>query len=193
MIADTLRTDARAVLEIGALKHLERLPLFVKGIDRDITSDITTRIIFQPLAAFTAQMVADFPEFAAGSHRLQTFRRQYWNRSTREWDEFDVQLPVANGKPLLLVPVEWARGWLLMSAGRYYGTSVLGYVQEDEAYVGGDGKRIKSNKDDLRARPSLKMRGRKTNIDVTVQADAKGDDLPGGFTVYVDGKWTDAA
>jgi hypothetical protein len=193
MVADTLRTDARAVLDIGALKHLERLPLFVKGVDRDITSDITTRIIFQPLAAFTAQVVSDFPEFYSGSHLVKNFRRQFWNLSTLEWDEVEVSLPVANGKPLMLVPVGWARGALLMSARRYYGKSILGYVQDDEAYLGGDGKVIKSNKDDLRARPSLKPRGRKTNIDVTVQADAKGEDLPGEFTTYVDGKWIDVA
>lgn len=193
MIADTLRTDARAVLEIGALKRLERLPLFVEGIDKDITSDITTRIIFQPLAAFTVQVVADFPQFTAGSHRVERFRRQFWNLSTLEWDEIEVSLPVADGKPLLLVPAGWARGALLMSARRYYGKSVLGYVQDEEAYVGGDGKPIKSNKDELRARPSLKPRGRKTNIDVTVRADANGEDLPGEFTTYVDGKWTDVA
>lgn len=193
MIADTFRTDARAVLEIGALKHLERLPLFVKGIDRDITSDITTRIIFHPLADFTAQMVADFPQFTQGSHEVKVFRRQVWNVAAREWDEIEVSLPVANGKPLLLVPVGWARGTLLMSAGKYYGKSVLGYVQDEEAYVGGDGKVIKSNKDELRARASLKPRGRKTNIDVTVRADANGEDLPGAFTAFVDGKWTPEA
>ena len=41
-IWDSLTTDVEALVRVGVLRHLEYLPLFVQGVDRDITSDITT-------------------------------------------------------------------------------------------------------------------------------------------------------
>lgn len=45
-----LTTDLDALLEVGILKRLEHLPLFVEGVGKDLTSDVTTRIIFDSLA-----------------------------------------------------------------------------------------------------------------------------------------------
>ncbi|OUS96148.1 hypothetical protein [Rhodococcus sp. NCIMB 12038] len=153
-----LTTDMNALLQVGVLQQVEDLPLFIEGIDRDITSDITTRIIFEPLADFTAE-----------------------NKS--------FQLPEAGEMPLLLVPSGWARPTLLMSAVRYYETSVLGYAQLERAIVSSTGKLLKTPKDKLMTEPGL-GRGRVTNLNVTRRAHAKNDDLVAKFKSFVDMKWT---
>lgn len=178
-----LRTDLAALLQVGVLKHLEDLPLFVEGVDRDITSDITTRITFAPLADFTESMVNAYPQFTAHHHTTRSVERQVWSSTAKRWELKYVELPVVDGKPLLLVPKGWARSWLLMSAGRYYETQVLSFAQIEQAGVV-DGKLVKTPKDRLREQPGL-ARGRETNKVVTLRAEDGGQDILEQFRDFV--------
>ncbi|WP_159601587.1 hypothetical protein [Agromyces humi] len=180
----TLLDDVEALVRVGILRQLEDLPLFVDGIDRDITSDLTTRIVFHPLAKFTEAMIDEYPEFTAGSHVVRQYRKQVWNPALREWDEAVVTLPVVDGKPVLLVPREWARSTLLMSAGRFYETSVLSFAQLEQAVISSKGKLLKTPKDLLKAQPGL-GRGRKTNLRVTLRAFENEQDLLAQFKAFV--------
>lgn len=187
-IWETLRNDVEALVRVGVLRQLEDLPLFVSGIGNDITSDVTTRIMFGPLARFTEAMLAKYPEFTSGGHKVGTFKRQVWNPAVREWDEETFTLPIANGKPLLLVPLGWARRNLLMSATRYYETAVLSFAQFEQAAIGSDGKLIKTPKDQLKTQPGLR-RGRKTIFAVTRRAIENEEDLLQTFKAFVDGRY----
>jgi hypothetical protein len=188
LIWDTLNDNVSALVRVGVLKQLEDLPLFVEGVDRDITSDVTTRIVFGPLGRFTESMLAKYPEFTAGGHKVGTFRRQVWDPVARGWDEADFTLPIADGKPLLLVPVGWARANLLMSAGRFYETSVLSYAQLETAARTKSGKLIKTPKDTLKKRDGL-GRGRNTNYRVTFRAIENEEDLLAAFKQFVASKY----
>jgi hypothetical protein len=190
-IWDALRTDLSALINIGLLKHLEDLPLFVHGIDRDITSDITTRIVFQPLADFTASMVKAYPEFIALGHTTRVIERQVWDPANKAWAFVQVELPIVNGKPLLLVPSGWARPTLLMSAGRYYETQVLTFAQLEQASIR-NGRVLKTPKDRLKEQPGL-SRGRGTNRVVTMRADEAGHDILAQFRRFVDERANRAA
>jgi hypothetical protein len=187
-----LNEDLGALISVGRLKQIEELPLFIEGIDKDITSDITTRIIFEALSDFTAHMVDQYSEFTSGAHRVDMFNCQVWDPTTRDWMIKSFELPVAGGKPLLLVPSSWARRTLLMSAPRYYGTKVLGYAQLERAVRLSTGKLIKTPKDRLMTEPGL-GRGRATNLNVTRRAHENDDDLIGEFKQFVDMKWTPPA
>ncbi|MGO4614911.1 hypothetical protein AB4305_01070 [Nocardia sp. 2YAB30] len=99
---------------------MEDLPLFVEGIDKDITSDIATRVTFEALANFTDHMVERYPQFSRLGHHTETARCQAWDVGTRDWMVKPFRLPIAAGRPLLLVPRGWVRPNLLMSANRYY-------------------------------------------------------------------------
>ncbi|MFE5788377.1 hypothetical protein JXX30_00385 [Rhodococcus erythropolis] len=187
-IWNTLTTDVEALLRVGLLRQIENLPLFVEGIDRDITSDITTRIIFESLADFTATMMTRYPQFAASGHRVGAFERQVWDPHNREWTTKVFDLPVAAGKPLLLVPRSWARKTLLMSAGRYYETSVLSYAQLEQAVLSSTGKLLTTPKYELRKQNGL-GRGRNTNLSVTFRAHKNDDDLLSLFKSFVDARW----
>lgn len=182
-----LTTDVEALVRIGVLKQIETLPLFVEGVDRDITSDITTRIIFDALASFTAEMLATYLEFTTGEHQVETFIRQIWCPDALDWVEAEVTLPIIKGKPLLLVPNGWARPTLLMSARRYYETSVLSFAQLEQAVVTSTGQLIKTPKDRLKEQPGL-HRGRSTNLEVTMRAFRDGHDLLAAFESFVRGQ-----
>lgn len=190
-IWEALRTDLDALLRVGILKHLEDLPLFVQGIDRDITSDITTRITFSALADFTASVVKAYPEFSTNGHTTRTFTRQVWDSVAQTWSQANVTLPIVNDKPLLLVPTGWARPHLLMSATRYYETQVLTYAQSEQIRVQ-DGKILKTPKDRLKKQSGL-GRGRSTNKQVTTRAEGKGRDILAQFRRFVDARENRAA
>ncbi|MEE2061796.1 MULTISPECIES: hypothetical protein [Rhodococcus] len=185
----SLNEDLKAFIVLGLFKEIEELPLFIEGIDKDITSDITTRIIFDALAEFTSYTVDQYPEFTSGGHRVETFGCQAWDSSTRGWVVKAFELPVAADKPLLLVPQGWARQNLLMSASRYYETKVLGYAQLERAVPLSTGKLLKIPKDRLKTVPGL-GRGRVTNLDVTRRAHENNNDLIAEFKQFVDMKWT---
>ena len=191
-IWDAMCTDLEVLLRVGILKHLEELPLFVEGVGHDITSDITTRIVFGPLAEFTADMLVQFPEFTAGSHQVGSFQRQVWDPNSRTWSQKTVTLPLVDGKPLLLIPSHWVRDTLLMHAGRFYETSVLSYVQDEQSVVTSDGKIIRTPKDRLKTQHGL-GRGRDTIRVVTLRAESAGDDLVDIFRRFVADRYRPAA
>lgn len=187
-IWSALTTELEALARIGMLRQLEDLPLFVEGIDRDLTSDVTTRIVFQPLVDFTAQVMSDFPQFRSRPHQVEIVSRQVWDESRLQWVSKTVELPVAGNTPLLLVPRDWARPSLLMSAGRFYETSLLSYVQLEQAVSTSDGKLLKTPKDVLKQHAAL-ARGRGTNLEVTLRASKQGNDLVKLFKGFVDSRY----
>ncbi|MFC9437889.1 hypothetical protein [Nocardia sp. NPDC057030] len=176
------------LLRVGILHQIEAIPMFVTGIDRDITSDFTTRIIFSPLVRFTEEMMAKYPEFRAHASGVTTVTRQIWDPEDCRWMEESVELPVADGKPLLLVPKGWVRRNLLMSGGRYYQIAVLGWAQEDQTVVV-DGKTMRPTKEELKRQAGL-ARGRATNVAITRRAQERTQDLIARFIAFVDRKWT---
>lgn len=187
-IWDALNTDLRAFVRLGVLKRLEDLPLFIEGIDRDITSDVTSRIMFRPLARFTEAMVARFPEFSSTGHVVRAVSCQVWDPATLDWVEETFDLPSVDGDALLLVPDAWARRSLLMSATRFYDKSVLDFAQMEQAVPGPKGKLIKTPKDELSKQQAL-ARGRQTNIQVTLRALDENEDLLAIFKEFVASKY----
>ncbi|WP_328712287.1 hypothetical protein [Nocardia salmonicida] len=180
--------DLRPLLEIGILRKLEAVPVYVEGIGNDITSDLTTRIIFAALAAFTAEMVATYPEFRRHPEGMTTVQRPVWDGVNRRWRDEYFELPVAEGRPLVLVPEGWAGHTLLMSHSRFFDVEVLGWAQIEQAIIR-EGKVLKTPKTDLRRQPGL-SRGRTTSIAVTMRAFHDSQvNLFDRFGDFVDGKW----
>lgn len=186
-----LTTNRPALVEVGVLRRLEHLPLFVEGIDRDITSDITTRVILEPLAQFTASMLTTYPQLHQDG--VVTVERQVWDPAARGWSTTDVTLPTVGGEPLLLVPAAWAGPHILMYAGRFYDTTVLSHAQSEQVTILPDGTRLKPPaKPQLRKQPGLKW-GRDTSTTVTLRAHEQGIDLLRVFERFVDTRYDDAA
>lgn len=180
----TLISDVEFLVRMGVWRQIEDLPLFVEGVDRDITSDVTTRIIYRPLARFTEAMIEAFPHFTAGENTVKLFTKQVWDPQAREWTTAEVLLPVVDGKPLLLVPKAWARPTLLMTARRYYETSVLTFAQLEQAVLSSKGELLTTPKRLLKKQEGL-ARGRATTISVTQRAFESEQDLLAHFKSYV--------
>ncbi|WP_285185347.1 hypothetical protein [Rhodococcus sp. MEB041] len=162
--------------------------MFVDGIDKDITSDVTTRIVYVALAEFTSEMIARFPEFRRGPNATVAKRVQMWDPLALSWTTRTVNVPSVNGAPLLLIPRGWGRPQLMMSAQRYYATSLLSYVQVEQAITTSRGKVLYLPKGQLRAQPALAP-SRRTNVAVTRRAIEKSDDLVEVFKRFVLSKY----
>lgn len=183
-IWDALATDRRALVEVGLLSQLERIPLYVSGVGVDITSDLTTRVIYTALAGFTAAMLREYPQLSYGAISVDA---KMWDTRGQGWVVRSIELPSANGRPLLLVPRGWARRNPLVTAGRFHKKSVLGHVQDIEATVSSDtGQVIRSPKWVLRQRQNLRN-VHDSNARISLSALDLGQDLPAAFEAYLDG------
>lgn len=178
-IWDTLRGDAAVLVRIGVLHQIEDLALFVPGIDKDITSDVTTRAIFGPLIDFTNDCVANFPALAGGTG-VKQFTRQVWDPVALKWEQRKISLPTVDDKPLVLIPAEWATRNLLLNATRLYETELLGWVQLQRATRNSKGKLVKTSKERLREDPRL-SRGNETILKTVEDAYGKGTNIVANF------------
>lgn len=180
-IANILTEDLRPLMEVGILKHLENLPLFVEGIDRDITSDIVTRIAFGALIDFTHEMMELYPQLREATVKAEY---QLWDRRTHSWVYKEVELPYINGAPILLVPESWTGKSLLMSADRYYNKTLLDWIQEKQTVMLPDGTIDRPTKDELRERGNIPP-NRLTILRLTLEAYEVDIDLIERFTAFV--------
>lgn len=171
-----MSTDLRPLLHVGVLRHLEELGFYIKDVGDDITSDITTRIIFQALVDFTQEMLALYPEFTANGHKTAAVSCRMWNDHTRQWEVKPVTLPVANGAPLLLVPAGWVTRHPLMRYGRFFEVTMLGYIQDQHTQYTPEGKPLKTPKD-LLVPQGLASREKLEALRKTLEAYAGGRDL----------------
>ncbi|MXN63206.1 hypothetical protein GR184_11500 [Bacillus sp. BGMRC0062] len=177
-----LSTNLTALLEVGVLKRLEHLPLFVPDVGHDITSDITTRLVFPALAAFTSSMISVYPQM---SGTLKKLTCQVWDAATLSWVDQTFTLPSPDGKPLLLVPRRWTGKSLTLHAERYYNCAVLTHAQREQTTVLPDGTALRPPKYTLQRQPGLR-RGRGTHIAVTERAYNSGSDLVANFENWAD-------
>jgi hypothetical protein len=69
-----------------------------------------------------------------------------WDTQALDWIEQEVSLPYADGKQLLLIPVEWTRGNLLMASRSFYNRKATETLQEEQTVVRGDVKLVPSKR-----------------------------------------------
>lgn len=128
-IWEVLTTDLRALIRVGILRQLSALPIYIENFDRDRMSDMTAGIIRGVLADFTTEMMEKFPEFSMGEHSTVQHCLQVWDLEQHQWSTREVELPQADGYPLLLIPKEWASPRIELRSSRFYDVAVLGHLQ----------------------------------------------------------------
>jgi len=112
----------------GLLRDLEDTILMVEGIRSDIVSDITTNIIREPLIRYTQDACRYYGipmEHDVDSGFL-------WDQAGHEWRSKYVDLPVAGGRKLLLVPKAIVRRHMDYSTEEYYNDYILEHLREQE-------------------------------------------------------------
>ena len=169
--------DLEALWRLGIIHHFEDLPIFIRGIGNDITSDITTRIVYDALAQFTEDCMNRFPELRAkGTSSVTKF---IWDPTDKKWVERTYQLPVIGKVPVVLIPKGWADIRLQGLSERFFRKSVLDYKIEQSGYP-------KPSKKQLQRK--LSGNHRQYNIDTVIEAkesDARRD-LVDEFWRYAD-------
>lgn len=123
-------SESRAV-ETGIIQDLEDTALLIDGVGSDIISDITTNIIRKPLIDYTQSMCAEY-----GISTEEVASGQIWDSMNKSWSSYLVDLPVADGNTLLLVPKILVRKQITFSADNYYNVYLLTRIQEEEAARG---------------------------------------------------------
>lgn len=173
-IWNSLTKDAQGLLNVGIFHMLEEMPVFIDGVGADVTSDLTTRIIFEPLVLFTQKMLTKYPQISSGNHKTQTVHRSVWDPRVEKWVEKEFLLPVADNQPLLLIPRDWARGSLVLDYGGFYQKGVLTYVQQQQTVIIGNGKVSQPSKKRIEKQEEY-QRGRSTVIKVVGDANHKNE------------------
>lgn len=124
-LIDNLRESKAA--KSGFLSDLDDTALFVKGVDRDVISDITTCIIRRHLIEYT-QAQCTFH----GIDMEQQDSGPMWDSVNEVWTDAFVDLPRANDQPLLLVPKSIVRLRLSVDKGKYYRGYLRPYFEDAE-------------------------------------------------------------
>lgn len=120
-------TQSRAA-KSGLLSDLEDTGFFVEGIAKDGISDMATAILRFPLIAYTRHMCAiyNIPTEEVAS-------RAWWDADELRWIDGQVELPVPDKKPLLLVPKSIVRLYPSLDTGKYYRNHLRTQLFEAEA------------------------------------------------------------
>lgn len=111
----------------GVLSDISETELFINGIGRDTISDLTTNVIRMPLAQYT------FDQCELHDIQVRATRSlgPIWNPISANWEARELQLPYANGRPVLLVPKFSIRRRLSLDSQEFYNHHMLEYLQEE--------------------------------------------------------------
>ncbi|MFJ7088549.1 hypothetical protein ACIQU8_35595 [Streptomyces griseus] len=112
----------------GLIEDLEDTAFFIDKVGKDIISDVTTNIIRGPLIAYTHQMA-----LALGIPLVEGVESgPVWNPQKLEWENGLIDLPLPNGRKLLLVPKVIVRRDLHLSQSEYYSNHLVPTLQAEE-------------------------------------------------------------
>jgi hypothetical protein len=118
--------QSSTAVQTGFLKSLEECELMIDGVARDKLSDLTTNVIRQHLAEYTREECAlfDIPTRSVAMPPC-------FDRDTGLWHSRYLDLPVWEGRPILLVPKFFVRYDPAYKAGKYYEGYVLEYLRAE--------------------------------------------------------------
>lgn len=112
----------------GLIEDLEDTAFFIDRVGKDVISDVTTNIIRGQLIAYTHQMCV-----ALGIPLISDIESgSVWNPQSLKWENGLTDLPLANGKKLLLVPKAIVRRDLHLSQSDYYRNHLVPTLQAEE-------------------------------------------------------------
>lgn len=118
-------------VQTGFLTSLEECELMIEGIGRDKISDLTTNILRGKLAQYTLEQCA-----LHGIFTQQVAVGPQFRLDMHDWSNDYCQLPVANGRPILLVPKAIARADCAYDHRDYYRFFALEYLQAEHLNAG---------------------------------------------------------
>lgn len=119
--------NSRAVAT-GIVEDLEDFRVFVRGIDKDKVSDMTTNILRRHLITYTQEQCSIW-NIPLTSDTPSGF---YWDRATHQWLNNHVDMLVIDGRRILLTPkgiVSYSKRY---TSRKYYQHFVLNFLQHEQ-------------------------------------------------------------
>lgn len=113
-------------VQSGLLKDLEESALLVKGINRDIVSDMTVMITKGELIEFTQRQCR---KYDVPVKKVKV--GMIWNRELEKWEEREADLPVYNMKPIILVPKKIICINPTLNCQEFYNHEILDTIQDE--------------------------------------------------------------
>lgn len=112
-----------SAVRTGFLNSIEECELMIKGIARDKISDLTTNVIRSLLAEYTYEQ-CNLWKIPTRKVNLSAF----YSLEQKKWINDYLDLPVANDRPVLLVPKAIVRWDPAYNHRKYYTNFVLDYL-----------------------------------------------------------------
>jgi hypothetical protein len=136
-------------IKSGLLQNIEESALMIEGISYDIISDIITNIIRAELISYTNNMCKIY-NIPLSSNIVSG---PIWDPVKKVWTSTYVNLPIADRKPLLLLPKSIVRKKANYDIDEYYQHYILDFLQTKELQANSNlvellknGKRIVTKK-----------------------------------------------
>jgi hypothetical protein len=124
----------------GDLKDIADCALMIPGINRDKISDITANILKKKLIEFTNQQCKQY--------NIQTRRvavNNAFDYPTLSFNSYYALLPIANGKPKILLPINSVRREPNLSKDKYYRNFVIEFLKAEHEHAGDSLARVLKN------------------------------------------------
>ncbi|MCT2401672.1 hypothetical protein [Novosphingobium mangrovi (ex Huang et al. 2023)] len=113
--------------ETGLLADVSDAELFIPGVGPDTISDLVTNVI--------RGLLADYTLAECRLHEIPTSPTTSlgpsWNVVRRDWEAKTYQLPVFEGRPVLLVPWFSVRRRLSLNSQEFYNHYMISYLQSE--------------------------------------------------------------
>jgi hypothetical protein len=142
----------------GRLRDLADCDLFVQGIGADNVSDMTASVIRSLLLDYTAGQCR---QLGIPTRRVQG--GFCWDSESKQWGNRYAELPIVNGKAIILLPKASVRYQLALDHQEFYDDFVLDFLRAEHERVGDglvnvlkNGKRKVYKKDLKEAHPHSK-------------------------------------
>ena len=139
MLANAL-VRSRA-FQTGVLSDISEAELFIHGVGRDTISDLTTNVIRGLLAEYTAEQcrLHNVPTQAVGNIGPT------WNIHTRRWEARQMELPIYQRRPILLVPKFSVRHRLSLDSQEFWNHHMIEFLRQEYLNAGGGLVRVLRN------------------------------------------------
>jgi hypothetical protein len=120
-----------SAVHTGSLTSLEECELMVEGIGRDKISDLTTNVIRRKLAVYTKDQ-CELHGIPLATLPLPP----YYDGQSHQWLTDYFPLPMADGRPLVLIPKLIARYTFSYNQQSFYQHYILNYLQAEHLHAG---------------------------------------------------------
>lgn len=119
--------NSKAV-KTGVIEDLEDTVLLIDGISDDILSDIVTNVIRGALIGYTQEVCSKY-EIPMSS---DVSSGPVWNLKSKKWEVDFLDLPIAEGEKLILIPKSIVRSQACYNVSQYYRHYILERLRQEE-------------------------------------------------------------